>query len=156
MGMCDGYRPIKDYALIGDGPIAALIARDGSLDWACFPRFDPPSVFARILDADRGSNWAISPREPARASRRYLPDTNVLDTTFETASGIASLLDFLPPRFDAHGRLVDRTIVRLVRVGAAGSRSGWSWRRASTTACRPRAGRCSRGWARRRRRAGPR
>src|SRR5260221_5001376 len=91
-----GYEPIANYALIGDTHSAALISRDGSIDWLAWPRFDAPSVFARILDAERGGFFAIQPDVPFRAARRYIGDTNVLETTFTCDSGTARLLDLMP------------------------------------------------------------
>lgn len=104
------YLPIEDYALIGDGLSGALVSRGGSIDWACFPRFDSPSVFARILDARIGGSWALCPTIEFTATRRYLPDTAILETTFETADGVAVVLDLMP--LDAeHGS----RIIRIVR-----------------------------------------
>jgi GH15 family glucan-1,4-alpha-glucosidase len=111
----DLYSPIEDYALIGDGLTAALVSRHGSIDWACFPRFDSPSVFARILDARIGGCWRIAPATAATARRRYLPDTNVLVTTFATAAGEADLIDFMPPPSCGPERLCDSAIVRVLR-----------------------------------------
>src|SRR5258706_1511272 len=73
--------PIADYALIGDTRSAALISRDGSIDWLAWPRFDAPSVFARLLDAERGGFFDIHPEGPFTATRRYVDGTKVLETT---------------------------------------------------------------------------
>src|SRR5258708_21865757 len=88
--------PIADYALIGDTRSAALISSHGSIDWLCWPRFDAGSVFARILDAQRGGFFAIHPVVPYTTKRRYLDASNVLETTFTTDSGAVRLLDLMP------------------------------------------------------------
>ena len=86
--------PISDYALLSDCRSAALVSRDGSVDWLCFPRFDGPSVFCRLLDP-AGGYFAIRPAGEFRASRQYVSQTMVLETTFTTASGTAVLTDAL-------------------------------------------------------------
>ena len=88
--------PIEDYAIIGDTRSAALISRDGSIDWLCWPRFDSRSWFARLLDVNRGGHFSIHPHEPFRATRRYIDLTNVLETTFTTDRGVARLTDLMP------------------------------------------------------------
>jgi GH15 family glucan-1,4-alpha-glucosidase len=76
------YASIGDYALIGACRSAALVSRDGSIDWLCLPRFDSPSVFAALLDTKRGGRLRIRPVGEFRSRRRCLPDTNIVETTF--------------------------------------------------------------------------
>ena len=91
----DPYPPIGDYAIIGDGRSAALVSQDGSLDWLCWPRFDSPSIFAALLDTERGGRFQVRPTGTFRSERRYLPDTNVLETVFHTSSGTVALRDLM-------------------------------------------------------------
>ena len=86
--------PIGEYALLSDCRSAALVSRDGSVDWLCFPRFDGPSVFCRLLDP-AGGHFAIRPAGEFQVSRRYVDQTLVLETTFTTADGTAVLTDAL-------------------------------------------------------------
>jgi GH15 family glucan-1,4-alpha-glucosidase len=86
---------IRDYAIIGNGRSAALISRRGSIDWLCWPRFDSASIFAAIIDAERGGSWSIRSVEDSQVSRRYLEKTNVLETTFVNGSGQTVLIDFM-------------------------------------------------------------
>lgn len=119
-----GYLPISNYGIIGDCRSAALVGVDGSIDWCCLPRFDSPSVFAALVGADEGDRWQIAPTEPYRSWQRYAERTNVLSTIFETDTGKAELIDFMPVDTETvkdHARPHDRP--RIVRVlnGLAGS-----------------------------------
>src|SRR5512135_1438148 len=88
---------IEDYALIGNLQTAALVGRDGSIDWVCLPRFDSGACFAALLGEARHGRWRLAPREPVRrAHRRYRDATLILETEFETSGGTARLIDFMP------------------------------------------------------------
>jgi GH15 family glucan-1,4-alpha-glucosidase len=101
---------IEDYGLIGDCETAALVGRDGSIDWLCWPTFDSDACFAALLGTRKNGRWLIAPAEEVtKTSRRYWGDTLILETRFETASGVVALIDFMPPRGNASD------IVRLVR-----------------------------------------
>jgi GH15 family glucan-1,4-alpha-glucosidase len=89
---------IEDYAMIGNCKTAALVGCDGSIDWLCWPRFDSAACFAALLgEADNG-RWLIAPKHPPLGvRRRYRPGTLVLETEFQTATGSAAVIDFMPP-----------------------------------------------------------
>ena len=93
---------IEDYGLIGDLQTAALVSRHGSIDWACFPRFDSGACFAKLLGDAENGQWSLAPiEEPRSARRRYRGDTLVLETELETDGGSIRLIDFMPPRGEA-------------------------------------------------------
>src|SRR5919202_6423512 len=113
----DGYHPIADHGLIGDLHSVALVTTDGTIDWYCCPRFDSPSVFAAILDRDRGGRWQIAPTQPDCPSKQlYFPDTNVLITRFLTEDGVGEVQDFMPVGEHRDGRHRQRLIRRVVAV----------------------------------------
>ncbi|MCM5681250.1 glycoside hydrolase family 15 protein [Schlegelella sp. S2-27] len=109
------YRPIADYALIGDGHCTALVARDGSIDWCCMPAMDADSCFGRLLDARLGGHCQISVEgQDVPPQRRYEPDTMVLTTRFSAPGGQAELHDFFP-MLEASGRRETGRLARVVR-----------------------------------------
>ena len=120
------YPPLRDYALIGDGHGAALVCRDGSIDWCCLGRFDAAPVFARMLDAEAGGFFSLCATEAAPTVRRYQGDSAILTTTFADTRSCATLIDFMPMGCRPGMRVHDYTsinapgwIVRIVR-GIAG------------------------------------
>src|SRR6516225_7922360 len=89
---------IEDYVLIGDCKSAALVGRDGSIDWLCWPRFDSSACFAALLGTTENGRWLIAPKSaPVSINRRYRPGTLILETEFETDAGCAAIIDFMPP-----------------------------------------------------------
>ena len=109
------YQSIESYGLIGDMRTAALVGTSGSIDWLCFPYFDSPSVFAAILDDDKGGAFVIAPTDGEyRSKQLYFPDTNVLVTRFLVGSGVAEIADYMPvgPAIEQSGR---RCVIRHVR-----------------------------------------
>jgi GH15 family glucan-1,4-alpha-glucosidase len=98
---------LEDYGLIGDMQATALVGRNGSIDWLCLPQFDSASCFSALLGDERHGRWLLSPAEEVRASRRrYRPGTLVLETEFETPSGVVRVVDFMPPRMHGPPRVM--------------------------------------------------
>ncbi|HEY7354440.1 MAG TPA: glycoside hydrolase family 15 protein [Terriglobales bacterium] len=107
------FPEIGDYAVIGDCRTAVLISKYGSIEWLCWPRFDSPSIFAAVLDRDNGGHWTICPTGSFSTKRQYVKDSNVLQTTFSTASGSMVLNDLMPVRDSGDDSMVpDHEIIR--------------------------------------------
>ncbi len=105
---------IEDYAIIGDCKTVALVGSDGSIDWLCWPRFDSAACFAALLGTSDNGRWAIAPTvAPRGVKRRYRPGTLILETEFQTETGSATIVDFMPPADGAD-------LVRIV-IGQSGS-----------------------------------
>jgi GH15 family glucan-1,4-alpha-glucosidase len=96
--LSQAYLPIEDHAVIGNLHTVALVGKNGSIDWCCIPRFDAPSVFGALLDAEKGGFFRIAPPETPGMERKqlYLPDTNILITRFLTVDGVGEIIDFMP------------------------------------------------------------
>ncbi len=111
------YLPIAEHGLIGDLHTVALVGTDGTIDWYCCPRFDSPSVFAAILDADHGGLFRISPDGDGWSSKQlYLPDTNVLITRFLMPDGVGEVQDFMPLPRTGEAAHRNRMVRRVVAV----------------------------------------
>ena len=107
--MASRYAPIGEYGVIGDLHTVALVGMDGSIDFLCLPDFDSPSVFAALVDAERGGRFQIAPVLGSAARKQlYLPDTNVLLTRFLDDNGVAEVSDFMPVEDVGPARLVRR------------------------------------------------
>jgi len=108
---------ISDYGIIGDSRSAALVNRDGGIDWLCWPRFDSASIFAALLDRERGGHWTVAPSTQYQTSRHYVSESNVLATQFHTSSGSVIATDLMPVSSEQNKHLVltpDRELVRQV------------------------------------------
>ncbi|MFG2290699.1 glycoside hydrolase family 15 protein [Streptomyces sp. NPDC048595] len=110
------YTPIAEHGLIGDMRTAALVGTNGTIDWYCCARFDAPSVFAAILDADRGGAFDLAPDVPARTKQFYFPDTNILITRFFADNGVGEVQDFMPIVGDSREAGRHRLIRRVLCV----------------------------------------
>lgn len=110
------YLPIEDHGIIGDLHTVALVGVDGTVDWCCLPRFDAPSVFGSLLDAERGGSFSVRVRDVERTKQMYLPDSNVLLTRFLAQEAVAELYDFMVPDHPSCTSGTARQIVRQVRM----------------------------------------
>ena len=119
----DGYPGIADLAVLSDRRTAALVSRDGTVEWLCLPAFDGPPVFSRLIDVSHGGHCTVAPDRPFQARRRYVPGTNVLETTFTTDDGVVRVTDALTwAPADAHG---EGELVR--RVEGLSGRTPMRW-----------------------------
>jgi GH15 family glucan-1,4-alpha-glucosidase len=109
------YKPIESYGVIGDLHTVALVGMDGSIDWCCLPHFDSPSIFAAILDEQKGGFFKISSLYEAQHKQMYLPDSNVLVTRFLSRDGVGEVIDFMPVQDLSRGKKIHQ-IVRVVRA----------------------------------------
>jgi GH15 family glucan-1,4-alpha-glucosidase len=109
------YKPIESYGVIGDLHTVALVGVDGSIDWCCLPHFDSPSIFAAILDDQKGGFFKIAPLHYKQHKQMYLPDSSVLLTRFLSAQGVGEVVDFMPIEETKHGQKTHQ-IVRVVRA----------------------------------------
>src|SRR5690349_13263946 len=108
------YQPIENYGIIGDMHTVALVGMDGSIDWLCFPHFDSPSVFAAILDGNKGGRFKIAPpADHVTHKQFYWPDTNVLVTRFLSADGVGEITDYMPVGATASGHGYHQLIRRV-------------------------------------------
>ncbi len=119
----DGYAPIRDYAAIGDGRSLALVACDGAIDWLCLPAFNGPPIFSSLLDSRDGGYLVLRPEGSFTADRRYVPGTNVLETTFRAAEGVVRVTDALT--IDTRGPVRWHELTRRVECPAGSVRLGW-------------------------------
>src|SRR5438445_5602353 len=111
------YEPIENYGVIGDLQTIALVGMNGSIDFMCFPHFDSPSIFAALLDSQKGGRFQLAPvLTGERRKQIYFPDTNMLLTRFLSADGVAEVSDFMPIKVEGHAHHLVRR-ARTVRGG---------------------------------------
>jgi GH15 family glucan-1,4-alpha-glucosidase len=117
---------LADLGLIGNCQLAAHVRRDGAIVWCCMPRFDSPPIFGALLD-ENGGQFTIGPATPAQGVQRYLPNTNVLETRFETADGAFRVLDFAPRYLQYDRSFRPTKLVRVVEPLTGTPRIRVSW-----------------------------
>lgn len=111
------YQPIENYGIIGNMRTAALIGKDGSLDWMCYPHFDSPSIFGRLLDDEKGGYFSIQPaKEDYNTKQFYWPDTNVLITRFLSRDGVCEITDYMPVGRSRINEGIDRLVRRVKMI----------------------------------------
>lgn len=110
-----GYRPISEYGVVGNDDRCALVGSDGAVDWLCLPAVDSPSVFGRLLDAERGGHFSVAPTDTFDSDQSYRGNTAVLETSFETSSGRATLVDFMPAGREDRGTEAQHELYRHLR-----------------------------------------
>src|SRR5262249_9953058 len=126
------YKPIESYGVIGDLHTVALVGMDGSIHWCCLPHFDSPSIFAAILDEQKGGFFKIASLHEAQHKQMYLPDSNVLVTRFLSRDGVGEVIDFMPVQNPSRGKKTHQ-IVRVVRAVRGPYASGSNANPHSTT-----------------------
>ncbi len=142
MDMISDYKRIADYSAIGNLRSVALVGRDGSIDWCCFPQLDRPSVYAAILDAYKGGRFLVGPEDGSFGSQRYLEKTNIIETSFHNEEGSWKVIDFMPVMGDEKRLLARDEIYRFITCdqGTASVKVEWSpsfdYARALTTITR--------------------
>jgi GH15 family glucan-1,4-alpha-glucosidase len=130
-----GYQPIENYGIIGDLHTVALVGMNGSIDWLCFPNFDSPSIFAAMLDNEKGGRFQIAPTvDGITFKQMYWPETNVLVTRFLSTGGVAEVTDYMPARFQLRARqaqdahLHRRGLLRVIELASRARHRGASKR----------------------------
>jgi GH15 family glucan-1,4-alpha-glucosidase len=108
------FKKLEDYGIIGNLDTCALVGRDGSIDWCCFPHMEAPSLFAAILDTDWGGHFAVRPSGPFDSDQAYVGETNILRTAFRTSSGTVTLTDFMPARIVVEPEALHQAMFRKV------------------------------------------
>ena len=135
-----GVQPIENYGVIGGMRSIALVSVEGSIDFLCYPDFDSPTIFAALLDPERGGSFALNPEcEDMRAKQLYLPNTNILLTRLLSEKGVAEITDFMPVGTgrDGQKQRYGHHIIRVLRVIKGECASPCAARRDSTTPDRP-------------------